>query len=157
MIGGGGEGNLENINKLGGFSPGKKSDISLLWAEYAKFIWALPDILSGEPPAPVLRQTFWILAGYFIVKCPANINLFTGLLFAVHCQWFILTGHFVQKDQKTLTGNVQQVWWIPCTLAVGAGGLLGPSGVETVLVNLREEKKQKEAGGKKISLKSSSP
>ncbi len=38
--------------------------------EYAKFIWAWPDILSDEPP--VLRRTFWILAGPITVKSPAT-------------------------------------------------------------------------------------
>ena len=45
-------------------------------AEYAKFVWASPDKMSGEPQA--LRRTFWIFAGHFTVKCAVNTKHFTG-------------------------------------------------------------------------------
>ncbi len=54
--------------------------------EYAKFVWASPDSVSGDPP--VLRRTFWILAGHVSVRCPANIKLFAG--------------HFVRQGQTPL-------------------------------------------------------
>ncbi len=65
--------------------------------EYAKFIWASPDILSGE--LPVLRQTIWILTRHFTANCPANIKLFTRHLFGEHCPWFTLAGPFVWRDK----------------------------------------------------------
>ena len=69
-------------------------------AEYAKFIWALLVNLSGEPQ--ILHRTFWILVRHFTVKCPVNIKVFAGHLFARHCPWFSLTGQNVQRDQTPL-------------------------------------------------------
>ncbi len=66
-------------------------------SEHAKFIWALPDILSQEPP--VLCWPFWILAGHFTVKCLANIKLIAGHPIVRYCPWNALAGHFVQRDQ----------------------------------------------------------
>ncbi len=45
-------------------------------AEYAKFVWALANILSGGPP--VLCWTFWILPWHFTVKYAVNIKVFAG-------------------------------------------------------------------------------
>ncbi len=45
-----------------------------------------------------------------IVKCPTNIKLFTGHLFAGHCPWFTLTGHFVQSDQTSFVQHFQNTY-----------------------------------------------
>ena len=69
-------------NSFGGIS--LQPDAVAMWvSEYAKFIWASPDILSGKPT--ILRRTFGILARHFTVKCLVNVKFFAR--------------HFVRRDQ----------------------------------------------------------
>ncbi len=64
--------------KVVGVTPGRQP-------EYAKSILALPDILSSE--LPVLRRTFWIIAGHLSIKSLANIKLFVGDPFLIYSRW----------------------------------------------------------------------
>ena len=56
------------------------------FAEYAKFIIASPDILSGD--LPVLRQTFWIIAAHLTFKSLANIKpIAADPFFLIYSRW----------------------------------------------------------------------
>ncbi len=91
-----------------------KPAVRLHWLRpvYAKFIWASPDILSGIPP--VHRWTFWILARHFtdvtIWYCK---SLATSDLFAGHCPWLTLGGHFVQEIKPWKPGIFKPNWTCP--------------------------------------------
>ena len=76
-------------------------------SEYAKFILASLDILSGKPP--VLQLTLKIFARHLTAKSQANIKLFAG----DPARSNSFTGHFTcSLDMSDRFGKFRILWYL---------------------------------------------